>query len=140
MENLYNILLRELPKIAAVVESFPLEQRDKAMDLLVEALTKGEPPIAAVEQTVVKTVAVIKKEEAPVEPVFKPADGVESETSKKLSKLRAKIFEKNTAATIESTDDDEDALKSSLDQMSTEELSNVVFYQKGQSTRLSDLK
>lgn len=136
MENLYNILLRELPKIAAVVDSFPLEQRDKAMDLLVEALKNGKLPVEVAEQK--PAPRVDKKKDAVIEPVILANEPVESETSKKLSKLRAKIFEKNTAASVENNTE-LDELKTSLDQMTTEELSNVVFYQKGTSTPLSDM-
>lgn len=133
MENLYNILLKELPKIAAVVESFPLEQRDKAMDLLVEALKNNQPTTVVVSET------VKEKEVSVPAPVARKTDPpAEAEASKKLSRIRAKIFEKNTGAQAENNDNEAE-LKASLDKMSTEELSNVVFYQKGRTTPLSDL-
>ncbi len=138
MDNLYTLLLNELPKIAAVVESFPEGQRDKAMDLLVEAL-KNSGTITDVQPAQKSTVGEPKKQPVVVnEPVKKKADTIETEASKKLSRLRAKIFETTTSGSLENNEE-QDSLKASLDELSVEELSNVVFYQKGQSTPLSDL-
>lgn len=138
MDSLYNILLSELPKIAEVIESFPEAQRDKAMDLLVEAL-KSSSASTDFQPTQKTTVGELKKQPVVVnEPVKRKADTVETEASKKLSRLRAKIFEKTTSGSVEQNEE-QDSLKASLDELSVEELSNVVFYQKGQSTPLSDL-
>lgn len=139
MDNLYNILLTELPKIAAVVEGFPEGQRDKVLDLLIDAL-KNSGTIPDVQSLPIAP-AVKPKEFTTVttnHPVKKKADTTESETSKKLSRLRAKIFEQTTSGAIENNEE-QDAIKAGLDEMTVEELSNVIFYQKGRSTPLTDL-
>jgi len=138
MNKLYQLLLTELPKIAEVIETFPEGQRDKAMDLLVEAL-KDNGTVADHQPIQKPAGSELKKQPVVViEPVKKVTGQAETEASKKLSRLRAKIFEKTTSGAVESNDE-QDSLKASLDELSVDELSNVVFYQKGQSTPLADL-
>jgi hypothetical protein len=137
MHSVYKVLLAELPRIAEVLQAFPDAQRDKAFDILVDALKAshgfasqaGEVPVAEV-----KTILKNKIQEAAVEP---NKNQVETEASKKLSKLRAKIFEKTTAVTVDDTEND--PVIAGLDELSTQDLSNIVFYQKGRKTPLSDM-
>lgn len=136
MQDLYKMLLDELPRIAKVVEVFPEGQRDKAFDMLVDALkaskgieTEATEKVADVKNVLKNKIQAIQVEENKL--------SVESEASKKLSKLRAKIFEKTTAASVEDTEDD--PVKAELDGLSTQDLSNIVFYQKGKTTPLSDM-
>lgn len=136
MQDLYKLLLSELPRIAKVVEAFPEGQRDKAFDMLVRALKVSNGIEYAETEKVAEVKNVLKNKIQAVQ-VEEKSSSVETEASKKLSKLRAKIFEKNTAASLEDTDDD--PVKAGLDELSTQDLSNIVFYQKGKTTPLSDM-
>ncbi|UPT66192.1 MAG: hypothetical protein M0D57_17170 [Sphingobacteriales bacterium JAD_PAG50586_3] len=136
MQDLYKILLSELPRIAKVVEAFPEGQRDKAFDMLVDALKTTGGIQTEVPEKVADVKNVLKNKIQAIQ-VEEKTTSVETEASKKLSKLRAKIFEKTTAASIEDTDDD--PVKAELDELSTQDLSNIVFYQKGKTTPLSDM-
>lgn len=139
MQNNYNLLITELPRIAEVVERFQPEQRDRVLDLLIDALTQntGAAPVTTKE---VDLKSNVKNRILP--PVATHDDeveykAVETEASKKLSKLRAKIFEKTTSVSADDIEDD--PIKAKLDDLSTEDLSNIVFYQKGRKTPLSDM-
>ncbi len=137
MQTLYKLLLAELPRIAQVVEAFPEGQRNKAFDMLVDALKASngiELSSTPEKLSEVKTLLKNKIQEAQFDD---NKNSVETEASKKLSKLRAKIFEKTTAASVEEIDDD--PVKAGLDELSTQDLSNIVFYQKGRKTPLSDM-
>jgi hypothetical protein len=136
MQDLYKMLLSELPRIAKVVEAFPEGQRDKAFDMLVDALKTSNGLEFAVPEKVADVKNVLKNKIQAIQ-VEESTHSVETEASKKLSKLRAKIFEKTTAASMEDIDDD--PVKASLNELSTEDLSNIVFYQKGKTTPLSDM-
>jgi hypothetical protein len=136
MQDLYKLLLSELPRIAKVVEAFPEGQRDKAFDMLVRALKVSNGIEYAETEKVAEVKNVLKNKIQAVQ-VEEKSSSVETEASKKLSKLRAKIFEKTTAASLEDTDDD--PVKAGLDELSTQDLSNIVFYQKGKTTPLSDM-
>ncbi len=135
MQNLYTLLLTELPRIASVVEVFPEGQRDKVLDMLVDALmqTEGVLPANAEEVKTVVKKAMPKAGQGSGELHAAVAD---TDHAKKLSKLRAKIFEKNTSATV---NDATDPVNAKLDELTTEDLSNIVFYQKGRTTPLSDM-
>ncbi len=137
MHSVYKMLLDEMPRIAEVLQAFPDAQRDKAFDMLVDAL-KASHGIANLEDEVpvaeVKTVSKGKIQQALLEP---NKNQIESEASKKLSKLRAKIFEKTTAVSVDDTEND--PVIAGLNELSTQDLSNIVFYQKGRKTPLSDI-
>lgn len=136
VQDLYKLLLSELPRIAKVVESFPEGQRDKAFDILVDALKSSTGIEVADIDKVTEVKAVIKNKIQAVQ-VEESKNSVESEASKKLSKLRAKIFEKTTSGSLDDIEDD--PVKAGLEGLSTEDLSNIVFYQKGRTTPLSDM-
>ena len=136
VQDLYKLLLSELPRIAKVVESFPDGQRDKAFDMLVDALKSSKSIDIADTEKISDVKAVVKNKIQAVQ-VEENKNSVETEASKKLSKLRAKIFEKTTSGSLEDIDDD--PVKTGLEGLSTEDLSNIVFYQKGRKTPLSDM-
>ena len=136
VQDLYKLLLSELPRIAKVVESFPDGQRDKAFDMLVDAL-KSSTGIDITDTEKISEVKAVVKNKIQAVQVEENKNSVETEASKKLSKLRAKIFEKTTSGSLEDIDDD--PVKAGLEGLSTEDLSNIVFYQKGRTTPLSDM-
>lgn len=136
MPSFYTVLLSELPNLAKVIEHFHEAQRDKVLDILIEELRNAvntddiinqQPPVDVKHSVKPKVVAVNDNKDV----------DVQTEASKKLSKLRAKIFEKTSSASIEDVDDD--PVKAGLNELSTQDLSNIVFYQKGRSTPLSDM-
>jgi hypothetical protein len=137
MQDLYHVLLSELPRIADVLQAFPEAQRDKAFDMLVDALKVSNGITLQADNPSLSEVKTVLKNKIQEVPVELNKNSLETEASKKLSKLRAKIFEKTSAASVDDTEDD--PIKAGLDELTTQDLSNIVFYQKGRKTPLSDM-
>jgi hypothetical protein len=137
MQDLYHVLIAELPRIADVLQAFPEAQRDKAFDMLVDALKVSNGITLQADNPSLSEVKTVLKNKIQEVPVELNKNSLETEASKKLSKLRAKIFEKTSAASVDDTEDD--PIKAGLDELTTQDLSNIVFYQKGRKTPLSDM-
>ena len=137
MQDLYHVLIAELPRIADVLQAFPEAQRDKAFDMLVDALKVSNGITLQADNPSLSEVKTVLKNKIQEVPVELNKNSLETEASKKLSKLRAKIFEKTSAASVDDIEDD--PIKAGLDELTTQDLSNIVFYQKGRKTPLSDM-
>jgi hypothetical protein len=137
MPSFYTVLLSELPNLAKGVEHFHEAQRNRVLDILIEELRLSVANNLPANPQTIAEVKNIVKAKAVVQQDTNTDVDVQTEASKKLSKLRAKIFEKTSAASIDDAEDD--PVKAGLNELSTQDLSNIVFYQKGRSTPLSDM-
>lgn len=125
MNSFYDKLLSELPAIGKALQTVPTEVQDAAFNMLIDELK-----------------AKVSNKEFSIE-----AASVESgnagivtdkvKTNEKLSKLRAKLFERTSATDLE-TATDADSFRADVEDLTDDDLKDVLFYTKGQTIKINE--